>query len=131
MVPMIGGKVEERQQRPTILDQAFDGLVVFGRVFLGEGRHRRFRRGPVRRQPDLPQILVRVGLHRLGKLVEHVQCLVQPAPLMTRRRERLVEGLPEPSAPSPMAACGATAKPRAFKATTSSFQLCALSHMPV
>jgi chaperonin GroEL (HSP60 family) len=41
MVPMIGGKVEERQQRWTILDQAFDGLVVFGRVFLGECRHRR------------------------------------------------------------------------------------------
>jgi hypothetical protein len=42
---MIGGKVEERQQRWTFLDQAFDGLVVFGRVFLGECRHRRFRRG--------------------------------------------------------------------------------------
>ena len=44
---MIGGKVEEHQQRLTILDQAFDGLVVFGRVFLGEGRHRCFRRAPV------------------------------------------------------------------------------------
>ena len=44
VVPMIGGKVEEHQQCLPILDQAFDGLVVFGRVFFGEGRHRRFRR---------------------------------------------------------------------------------------
>ena len=28
MVPMIRGEVEERQQGRTILDQAFDGLVV-------------------------------------------------------------------------------------------------------
>ena len=96
MVPMIRGEVEERQQGRTILDQAFDGLVVFGRVFLGECRHRRFRRGPVRRQPDLAQILVRVERHRLRELVEHVECLVQPASLMTRRRERLVERFPEP-----------------------------------
>ena len=59
MVPVLGGKVEERQQRVAILDQAFDGLVVFGRVFLGEGRHRRLRRRAVRRQPDFAQVLVR------------------------------------------------------------------------
>jgi hypothetical protein len=28
MVPVIGGKVEERQQCFAILDQAFDGLVA-------------------------------------------------------------------------------------------------------
>ena len=83
MVPMIGGKVEERQQCLPILDQAFDGLVVFGRVFFGEGRHCRFRRGPVWRQPDLAQILVRVGLQQLRELVEYVQCLVQPASLVS------------------------------------------------
>jgi len=43
-VPVISGKVEERQQRFAILDQAFDGLVVFRRVFLGECRNRRLRR---------------------------------------------------------------------------------------
>jgi hypothetical protein len=71
---------------------------------------------PGRRQPDLAQILVRVGLHRLRELVEHVQCLVQPASLMTRRR-----AFQNPSAPSPMATCGATTKPLAFKSTSSSF----------
>jgi hypothetical protein len=33
--------------------------------------------------------------HGLGKLVEHVRCFVQPAALMTRRRQRLVEGVPK------------------------------------
>jgi hypothetical protein len=39
MVPVIGGEVEKRQQRLSVFDQAIDGLVVFGRVFLGECRH--------------------------------------------------------------------------------------------
>ena len=38
---------------------------------------------------------MRIGLHGLGKLVEHVRRLVQPAPLMARRRQRLVEGFPK------------------------------------
>jgi hypothetical protein len=36
---VIGGEVEKRQQRLSVFDQAIDGLVVFGRVFLGECRH--------------------------------------------------------------------------------------------
>jgi hypothetical protein len=40
VVPMIGGKVEERQQGLPILDQAFDGLVVFGRVFSSQSGSR-------------------------------------------------------------------------------------------
>ena len=47
MVPVIGGKVEERQQRFSILDQAVDGLVVVPRRWVVErtfswfGRNRR------------------------------------------------------------------------------------------
>ena len=52
VVPMIGGKVEERQQRLAILDEAFDGLVVFGRVFFGEGRHGGFGCSAAGRQPE-------------------------------------------------------------------------------
>jgi hypothetical protein len=33
MIPMIGRKAEERQQRLPILDQALDGLVVFLGVY--------------------------------------------------------------------------------------------------
>ena len=127
VVPMIGGKVEEHQQASgDQLDQAFDcTLSYLGAYFSAKRRHRRFRRAPVRRQPDLAQILVRVGLRRLRELVEHVQCLVQPASLMTRRQERLrSRALQNPSAPSPMALLAARQpKPRAFKSTSSSFQL--------
>jgi hypothetical protein len=49
---MLGGKIKERQQRVAVLEQAIDGFLVFGRIFLGEGRHRRFGRRPVRRQPN-------------------------------------------------------------------------------
>ena len=59
MVPVISGKVEERQQRFAILDQAFDRLVVFRRVFLGECRDRRLRCCSIRRQPDFAQVFVR------------------------------------------------------------------------
>ena len=50
--PMFGGEVDEGQQRLAILDQTFDGLVVFGRVLLSECRHRRLRLRAVRRQQD-------------------------------------------------------------------------------
>ena len=57
MVPVIGGEVEEREQRLSISDQAIDGFVVFGRLFLGECRHSGQRRRAVRRKPDFAQIL--------------------------------------------------------------------------
>jgi hypothetical protein len=69
MVQVISGKVEERLQCFAILDQAFDGLVVFRRVFLGECRNRRLRRRPVRREPDFVQIFVRIGLTDFGDLL--------------------------------------------------------------
>ena len=68
----------------------FDSTVLFG-----ECRHGRFSRSPIRRQPNFAQVFMRVGLHRLRKLVENVQCLVQPTALMPGRRKRLVEGFPK------------------------------------
>src|SRR4030088_593570 len=128
MVPVISGKVEKRQQCFAILDQAFDGLVVFRRVFLGECRNRRLRRRPVRRQPDFVQVFVRIGLNGFRKLVENVQRLVQPAAFEGKASSRAFQ---KPSAPSPTATSGAIDKPRAFKSTSNSFQLCTLSRMPV
>ena len=95
MRPVLGGKVEKRQQRVAILQQAFDGVVVFRRVFLGESRHRRFGRRAAGRQPDFAQVLVRRRLKRFRQLVEHVGCFVQPASLMPRRRKRFLQRLPE------------------------------------
>jgi hypothetical protein len=66
--------------------------------------------------------------HGLGKLVEHVRCFVQPAALMTRRRQRLVEGVPKAKR---AIADGQLRRDRAFKSTSNSLQLCALSRMPV
>src|ERR1035437_5793082 len=95
MDPMISWKVEECQQRLAIFDQTIDGLVIFGRVLFSECRHGRFSRSPIRRQPNFAQVLVRVGLQRLLKLVENIQRLVQPTSLVPRRRKRLVESFPE------------------------------------
>jgi hypothetical protein len=95
MRPVLGGEIEERQQRVAILEQAIDGFVVFGRVFLGEDRHRGFGRSAVLGKPDFAQIPMRIGLNRLRQLVEDVQGLVLPTPLMTRRGERFVQSLPE------------------------------------
>ena len=36
MVPMLGGEVEEREQRLAILGETADRLVVLGTVFVGE-----------------------------------------------------------------------------------------------
>ena len=38
MRPVLGGEIEERQQRVAIVEQAIDGFVVFGHVFLGEAK---------------------------------------------------------------------------------------------
>src|SRR5208282_41666 len=131
MVPVFSGKVEERQQRFAILDQAFDGLVVFRRVFLGECRNRRLRRRPIRRQPDFAQVFVRIGLNGFRKLVENVQRLVQPAALVTRRREGLVESFPEAERAIADGDLWRDRQATRLKSTSNSFQLCALSRMPV
>jgi hypothetical protein len=53
MRPMLGRKIEERQQSVAVLRQAIDGDGIFRRKFLGENIDRRLRRRPVRRKPDL------------------------------------------------------------------------------
>ena len=58
-------------------------------------RDRHLRCCSIQRRPDFAQVLVRVGLHGLWKLVENIQRLVQPGGLVTRRREGVVESFPE------------------------------------
>jgi putative SOS response-associated peptidase YedK len=53
---MIGGKIEERQQRLAILDQTIDGLVIFRRILFRECRHGRFSRDATGNLPTLPAI---------------------------------------------------------------------------
>src|SRR5690554_3111571 len=95
MVPMLGGEVEEGQQRLTLLRQAVDGLGIFGLIFVDEDGHRGLGGGPVWRVADFPEVSLHVGLNRLRRLVEHVEDLVLPAALMTGRWKDLLERFPE------------------------------------
>ena len=122
MRPVLRGEIEERQQRTAILEQAIDRLVVFGRIFLGEDRHRGFGGRAVLGQPDFAQIPMGVGLNRLRQLVENVQTLVLPTPLVAGRGKRFLQGLPE----AERAVADRNVRrdrPRAFRSTRSSFQL--------
>ena len=69
MRPMLGREIEERQQCVAAPEKAIDGLVVIGRVFLGEGRHRGVGDSAVFGEPDFAQIPMRVGLNRLRPAV--------------------------------------------------------------
>ena len=100
VVPVIGGEVEERQQRRMIFDQAFDRLVGFGAYFSA-----RMSRSPSPLLLDPAPARLRAGL---CALVENVQRLVRPAALVARGRR---QGAPsrafqKPSAPSPTATSG-------------------------
>ncbi len=95
MRPVLGGEIEQRQQRIAILEQAIDRLVVSGRIFLGEDRHRGFGGGAVLGQPDFAQIPMGVGQNRLRRLVENIQILVPPTPLVAGRGKRFLQGLLE------------------------------------
>ena len=66
--PVLGRKIEERQQRVAVLEQAIDGLVVFGRIFLGEDCHRGVGGRAALGKPDFAQIPMRVGLTDFGSL---------------------------------------------------------------
>src|ERR1700757_2639502 len=123
MRPVLRGEIEERQQRTTILEQAIDRLVVFGRIFLGEDRHRGFGGRAVLGQPNFAQIPMGVGLNRLRQLVENVQTLVLPTRWWRVEGNASSRAFQKPSTPSPTAMSGAIDRPRAFRSTSSSFQL--------
>ena len=111
MRPMLGREIEERQQCVAVPEKAIDGLVVLGRVFLGEGRHRGVGDSAVFGEPDFAQIPMRVGLNRLRQLVENVQGLVLPASLVTVEGKASSRAFQKPSAPSPTAMSGAIDRP--------------------
>lgn len=130
MVPMLGREIVEGQQRVAVFDQAGNRLVAFRALFLDERGNRRLCRRAIRRGPDFAQIGLDRWLQNLRHLVQHVGRFVHSAALVTRRGTDLSRAFQKPSDPSPVANCGATARPRAFRSTSSSCQLCALSRMP-
>ena len=89
---MFGGEVEEGEQLFPILHQAVDRFVVF----LGEDVDRLLGIRPIRRRPDLAEVMLDLVLDGFRHLVEHVCGLVHRAPLVASSGEDLVERLPEP-----------------------------------
>src|SRR5438445_722989 len=88
MVPVLGGEVEEGEQRFPILRQAGDRLVVLGAVFVGEHVDRRLGRRAGRRAVNRAKVGLHIDLNREGDLVQHVGGLVNTA------GERFGESLP-------------------------------------
>ena len=79
VIPVLGGEIVEGEQRVAVLGQALHRLGVLGRVLLHKYVQGGLRRGPIRRHPDLPQVLLHRRLHGLGNLVQHVGGLVHCA----------------------------------------------------
>src|SRR5262249_13187473 len=96
MLPVLGGEVEEREQRVGVLLQRRDGLRILRPVLAGESRDR------------LARLLPRFGVHHLverglhprleppRELVEDVAELVEPVALLARLRPYVAYGRPEP-----------------------------------
>src|ERR1700735_2703678 len=131
MVPVLGGEVEEGEQRFPVLGQPGDRLVVLGIVFISEHVDRCLGRRAGWRAVNLAKVDLHVDLDREGDLVQYVGGLVN------QHRWCLVLGktcsiaFQKPSAPSPTARSGAISSPRCLMSMRSSRQLCAFSRTPV
>src|ERR1700730_2672831 len=95
MVPVLGGEVEESEQRFPVLGQTGDRLVVLGIVFVSEHINRCLGRRAGRRGVNLAKIYLHVDLDREGDLVQYVGGLVNPTPLVSGARKDLLDRLPE------------------------------------
>jgi hypothetical protein len=78
--PVLGGEVEEGEQRFPILVRQSDRLVVPGAVFVGEHVDRRLSRRAGRRAVNLAKVGLHVGLNREGDLDQYVGGLVNLMP---------------------------------------------------
>src|SRR3954469_11891996 len=130
VVPVLGREVEEGEELLPVPLQAGDGLRVLRPVLLHERVEREGGCRPVGRTGDLVQVPLDLRRHGIRHRVEDVTTLC------TQQRWWQVDGntssraFQKPRAPSPTASSGATASPRAFKSTSSSRQLWALSRVP-
>ena len=95
VIPVLGGEVEEGEQRITVPGQALGRLRVFRPILLDEDRDGGFGRRSRRRRGDLADVGLHGALNGFRHLVEQVGGLVQPAPLVAGGGQDLVEGLPE------------------------------------
>ena len=83
VLPVFCRKFIERQKRVAVLNQLGNGLLVFHAVGFDEEIEGCVGFGFRFRLPDIVQMALGFGLHRLGHRVQHVAGLVEPAPLLT------------------------------------------------
>src|SRR6516162_4807333 len=95
MIPVLGGEVEEGEQRFPVLREAGNGLIILGVVFVSEHIDRYLGRRPGWRAVDLAKVDLHVDLDREGDLVQYVGGLVNPTPLVSGARKDLLDRLPE------------------------------------
>src|SRR4051812_15596724 len=79
VVPVLGGEVEEGEERVPVSLQAGDGLLVLRPVFLHEGVERERGRRPVGRTGDLVQVPLDLQRHGIRHRVDDVDHLVHLA----------------------------------------------------
>src|SRR6516162_7010201 len=95
MIPVLGGEVEEGEQRFPVLREAGNGLIILGVVFVSEHIDRYLGRRAGWRAVDLAKVDLHVDLDREGDLVQYVGGLVNPTPLVSGARKDLLDRLPE------------------------------------
>ena len=95
VLPMLGGKVVERQQRFAILGQACSRLFVFDGVGLDEGVEGVVCVAPGLGHPDVLESTLCLRLLALGQLVQDVRGLVHPTALAARPGPHFLDRLPE------------------------------------
>src|SRR3974390_1530126 len=93
MVPVLGGEVEEGEQRFPVLSQTGDRLVVLGVVFVSEHVDCCLGRRAGWRAVNLAKVDLHVDLDREGDLVQYVGGLVNPTPLVSGNDLVLVAAL--------------------------------------
>jgi hypothetical protein len=91
MLPVLGGEVVEREQRLTILGQAFDGLVVFDAPGFDEGVERGERIFLGLGHPDFLERPLGFRVLALRQLVQDIGGLVDPAALAAGVRPYLLD----------------------------------------
>src|SRR5262245_10027508 len=71
MIPVLGGEVEEGEQRFQVLREAGNGLIILGVVFVSEHIDRYLGRRAGWRAVDLAKVDLHVDLDREGDLVQY------------------------------------------------------------
>src|SRR6516165_8192678 len=84
MIPVLGGEVEEGEQRFPVLREAGNGLIILGVVFVSEHIDRYLGRRAGWRAVDLAKVDLHVDLDREGDLVQYVGGLVNPTRIAHR-----------------------------------------------